>query len=72
MIDKIYPKELQFNKSDTSDSEAPFLDLNLSNDIIPTEMYDKLNGFEFDIVNFPFGRRCRSCALQSMVHIFRS
>ena len=36
MINIIYPKELQLNKMNTSDTEAPFLDLNvsISNDII--------------------------------------
>ena len=27
MVDKIYPKELQVNKTNTSNAEAPFLDL---------------------------------------------
>ena len=30
MVDKIYAKELQLNKANTSDTEVPFLDLNLS------------------------------------------
>ena len=30
MVDRIYPAELQLNKSNSSDTEAPFLDLNLS------------------------------------------
>ena len=30
MVDTIYPKELRLNKTNTSDTEAPFLDLNLS------------------------------------------
>ena len=30
MVNKIYPKELQLNHTDTSDTEVPFLDLNLS------------------------------------------
>ena len=29
MVDKIYPKELQLNKVDTSDTDITFLDLNL-------------------------------------------
>ena len=35
-VDTIYPKELQLNKTNTSDTGAPFLDLNLlvSDDII--------------------------------------
>ena len=30
MVNQIYPPELQVNKANTSDTEAPFLDLNLS------------------------------------------
>ena len=30
MVGKIYPIELQLNKANSSDTEAPFLDLNLS------------------------------------------
>ena len=30
MVSQIYPTELQFNKANSSDTEAPFLDLNLS------------------------------------------
>ena len=30
MVNKIYPPELQLNKANTSDTEAPFLDLHLS------------------------------------------
>ena len=36
MVSQIYPTELQLNKANSSDTEAPFLDLNLSttNDIV--------------------------------------
>ena len=30
MVNSIYPPELQLNKANTSDTEAPFLDLHLS------------------------------------------
>ena len=30
MVNRIYPPELQLNKANTSDAEAPFLDLHLS------------------------------------------
>ena len=38
------------------DTEAAFLDLNLSihNDIVSTKIYDKRDDFNFNIVNFPF------------------
>ena len=56
MVHRIYPAELQFNKANTSDTEAAFLDLNLSihNDTFSTKIYDKRDDFDFDIVNFSF------------------
>ena len=56
MVHRIYPAELQLNKANASDTEAAFLDLNLSihNDIVSTKIYDKRGDFNFDIVNFPF------------------
>ena len=43
MVHRIYPAELQLNKANASDTEAAFLDLNLSiyNDIVPKKIYDK-------------------------------
>ena len=48
--------ELQLNKANTSDTEAPFLDLHLSisNGFVSSKIYDKCDDFDFDIVNFPF------------------
>ena len=56
MVHRIYPAELQLNKANASDTEAAFLDLNLSihNDIVSTKIYDKRDNFNFDIVTFPF------------------
>ena len=56
MVSQIYPPELQFNKANTSDTEATFLDLHLSisKDIVSTKMYDQQDDFDFEIVNFPF------------------
>ena len=56
MVDRIYPAELQLNKANSSDTEAPFFDLNLSisNDKVSTKLYGKQDDFDFDIVNFPF------------------
>ena len=56
MVNRIYPPELQLNKADTSDTEAPFLDLHLSisNGFVSSKTYDKHEDFDFDIVNFPF------------------
>ena len=46
MVDRIYPTELQLNRANSSDTEAPFLVLNLciSNGTVSTKFYD----------NFPF------------------
>ena len=56
MVGHIYPTELQLNKANSSDTEAPFLDLNLfiTNGIVSSKVYDKRDGFNFEIVNFPF------------------
>ena len=56
MIGQIYPTELQLNKANSFDSEAPFLDLNLSitNNIVSCKIYDKRDDFNHEIVNFPF------------------
>ena len=56
MVNRIYPTELQLNKANTSDTEAPFLDLHLSisNGFVSSKMYDKRDDLDFDIVNFPF------------------
>ena len=55
-VDRIYPTELQLNRANSSDTEAPFLDLNLciSNGTVSTKIYDISDDFDFDIVNFPF------------------
>ena len=56
MVGQIYPTELQLNKANSLDTEAPFLDLNLSitNGIVSSKIYDKRDDFNFEIVNFPF------------------
>ena len=56
MVNRIYLPELQLNKANTSDSEAPFLDLHLSisNGFVSSKIYDKRDDFDFDIVHFPF------------------
>ena len=55
MVSSIYPKELQLNKANTSDTSASFLDLDLSikNGIISSKIYDKRDDFDFKIVNYP-------------------
>ena len=43
MVNRIYPAELQLNKTNSSDTEAPFLDFNLSisNGTVSSKIYDK-------------------------------
>ena len=49
MINQIYPPELQLNKANTSDTEAPFLDfhLSISNGFVSSKIYDKHDKFTF-------------------------
>ena len=56
IVNQIYPPILQLDKANTSDTEAPFLDLHLSisNGFVSSKIYDKRDDFDFDIVNFPF------------------
>ena len=56
MVNRIYPPELQLNNANTSDAEAPFLDLHLSisNGFVSSKIYDKRDDFDFDVVNFPY------------------
>ena len=56
MVGQIYPTELRLNKANSSDTETPFLDWNLSitNGIVSSKIYDKRDDFNFEIVSFPF------------------
>ena len=47
---------MSLNKANSSDTEAPFLVLNLSitNGIVSSKIYDKRDDFNFEIVNIPF------------------
>ena len=56
MISRIYPTELQLHQANPSDTKVHLLDLDLSitNGIVSTKIYDKWDGFNFEIVNFPF------------------
>ena len=73
MVNQIYRPELQLNKANTTDTEAPFLDLHLSlaDEFVSSKIYDKRDDFDFDIVNFPF---CilTFLAVIRMVYIFRN
>ena len=56
MVNRIYQDKFKLNKANSSDTEAPFLDLNISisNGTVSTKLYDKRDDFDSDIVNFPF------------------
>ena len=56
MVNQIHPPELQLYKANSSDTEAPILDLHLSfsNGFVSSIIYDKRSDFDFDVVNFPF------------------
>ena len=57
LVKQIYPPtELQLNKANTTDPEAPFLDLHHSfaNGFVSSKTYDKRDDFDFDMVRFPF------------------
>ena len=51
MVNRIYPPELQLNKANTFDTEAPFLNLHLfiSSRFVSSKTYDKRDDFDFDI-----------------------
>ena len=55
MVGQIYPTQLQLSRANSSDTEAPLLDLNLSitNGIVSSKIYDKWDDFNFEIVNSP-------------------
>ena len=72
MVNQIYPSELQLNKANTSDTEAPLLDLHLSisNGFVTSKIYDKRDDFDFDIVNFPFLRwRCSTSSFLWSIYL---
>ena len=56
MVGQIYPTELQLDMAISSDTETPFLDLNLSitDGTVSSKIYDKRDDFNFEIVNIPF------------------
>ena len=55
MVNRIYPSEFQLNEANSSDTEAPFLDLHLtvSDGFVSSKIYDKRDDIDFDIVNYP-------------------
>ena len=51
MVNQIYPTELQLNKPNASDTEAPFW---IYIGFVSLKIYGKRDDIDFDIVNFPF------------------
>ena len=49
MVNHVHPSELQFNKTNVSDTEASFLDLHLSisDGFVKTKFFDKRDDFNF-------------------------
>ena len=72
MVDRIYPTELQLNRANSSDTEAPFLDLNLciSNGTVSTKIYDKRDDFDFDIYSIPLFWMAMSPGVLHMGYIY--
>ena len=56
MVGRVCPPELRLGGANTADTEAPFLDLRLSisNGFVSSGICDGRDGFDFDIVGFPF------------------
>ena len=56
MVNRIYPSELQLNKTNVSDTEVSCLDLHvsISDGFVKTKINDKRDDFDFDIVTFYF------------------
>ena len=56
MVSQIYSTELQLNKANRSDTEAPLmnLDLSITNGIVSTKNYDKRDDFNSEWLIFHF------------------
>ena len=72
ILNKWYVRYITLNFS-SSDTEAPFLDLNLSitNGIVSSKIYDKRDDFNFELYSSPFLMEM-FLALLPMVYIFLS
>ena len=56
MVGQIYSTKLQLNKVNSYNTEAPFVDLDMSitNGILSSKTYDKREDLNYEIVNFSF------------------
>ena len=52
---QIYPAAMHLNKANTPNTEAPFLELNLSilDGFVSSHIFEKHDNFDFNIVRFP-------------------
>ena len=78
MASQIYPIELRLKKANSSDTQVPFLDLDLSiiNGIVPSKSYDKRGDFNFEIITFLLlgdVPRCLSCGkyIRQLIYFVR-
>ena len=64
-LPSIYPTELSIKKENLHDNKAPYLDLyiEVQNKHFHTNIYDKCDSFDFDIVNYPFLKDSRELSL---------
>ena len=74
MVNHIYPRELHLNKLILQIPRPPFwiyiyLNISISNGFVSSKIYDKRDGFDFDIVNFTFLNGDVSCRPIYGVHI---
>ena len=55
-LPNIYPTELSIKKENSHDDKASYLDLyiEVQNKHFHTNIYDKRDSFDFDVVNYPF------------------
>ena len=56
MVNRIHLTELQLDKAYSSNTKVIFLDLNqfISNGTVSTEIYEKRDDFDFDMINVPY------------------
>ena len=59
MVEQIYASELQLNKANSSDTEAPCLDLHLtiSDGFVSSKIYDKRDDFDIVILRWGYSSR---------------
>ena len=53
MVNQMYPPELQLNKANSTDTEAPFLNLHrsIANRFVSSKIYDKHDDFDSDVLD---------------------